>query len=224
MVAASQKQKFQIKTVSPIYGENYNRGYIGFTYHNNNVVAKGIVHFTHWQCMSDIYATHALIVTGENSCIEADASQNCVRTGTLDHYFEEEHCQIFFRKPKGLTAAIADRIVQVIKPEIGKLYDFKLILTQATSGSFAGHLYDTLLQGKFENWLAQFLNERDKWICSELAAYALDEQPEYKDQGILKRPNATISPQELFEDETIFEPWKDKVVTECSNGHIHCEN
>ena len=61
-----------------------------------------------------------------------------------------------------------------------------------------------------------------KWICSELTAYALDEQPEYHDQGILKRPNATISPQELFEDSVIFEPWTDRNVTECSDGHIHC--
>jgi hypothetical protein len=80
-------------------------------------------------------------------------------------------------------------------------------------------LCDRLLQGKVENKLSDYLNNPEKWICSELAAYALDEQPKYKDQGILKCPNATISPQELFEDLVIFEPWKDGKFTQCSHDN-----
>jgi hypothetical protein len=45
------------------------------------------------------------------------------------------------------------------------------------------------------------------WICSELVSYSLDQQPDYKDKGILARPDETINPQELFEDATIFEHW-----------------
>jgi len=52
------------------------------------------------------------------------------------------------------------------------------------------------------------LNNEKRWICSELAAYCLDEQREYRGKGILAKPEDTIDPQELFEDETIFEPWK----------------
>jgi hypothetical protein len=222
MTTTLQKPKFEITTVKPVYGDNYNKGYIGFTYDKGNIIAEGIVHFTHWESMSDIYATHALIVTDKNSCIEADAGKNCVNEGTLEDYFARNTCQIFFRKPKNLTKEIADRIVKTVKPEVGKEYDFKSILTQALSGSFPGHFLDRLLQGKLEDKLAEILNDPNKWICSELAAYALDEQPEYKDKGILKRPNATISPQELFEDSVIFEPWKDGEVTECSDGHTHC--
>jgi hypothetical protein len=216
MTTTLAKPKFELTTVEPKYGENYDKGYIGFTYHNDNVIAQGIAYFTKWSCISDIHATHALIVTGENSCIEADANQNCVRVGTLEHYFDEPNCQIFFRKPKGLTDKISDRIVQVLEPEVGKEYDFKSILTQLLSGTFPGHVLDRLIQGKFEDKLAEYLNDPNKWICSELAAYALDEQPEYRDHGILKRPNATISPQELFEDPEIFEPWKDGLMEECS--------
>ncbi|NJK67445.1 MAG: hypothetical protein HC941_13680 [Microcoleus sp. SU_5_3] len=203
-----ETSKFELTTVAPVYGKNYNKGCIGFTYNNSSVVSRGIAYFTKWARMSDIRVTHVLIVTGENSCIEADAFHNTVKEGTLQHYFDEPHCQIFFRKPQELTDEIAEKIVQVLTPEVGKQYDFNLIYIQALSGSFAGHLYDRLVREKLEDKLSEKLNNPEKWICSELAAYALDEQPKYKDQGILKRPNATISPQELFEDSVIFEPWK----------------
>lgn len=221
MVTTLQKPKFEITTVKPVYGENYNQGYIGFIYTKGSIIAEGIVHFTHWESMSDIYATHALIVTGENSCIEADAGNNCVNEGTLEHYFGKNACQIFFRKPKNLNSEIAHRIVRAVQSEVGRKYDFKLILAQALAGSFAGHYLNRLFQGKLEDKLADIFNDPNKWICSELVAYALDEQPEYKDKGILKRPNATISPQELFEDLEIFEPWKDRKIVKCSEGHTH---
>lgn len=219
MIAKTQKKQIAIASIPPEFGKNYKKGYIGFTYHNNLIVCKGIARFTRWERMSNIYATHALVVTGENSCIEADGSQNRVKYSTLQHYFDDPHCQIFFRKPKGLNDEIADRIVRVIEAEVGKEYNFGLIGCQLSSGTFLGHLLNHLLEGKPENQIAQLLNDPEKWICSELVAYGLDEQPEYKDKGILKSPNATISPQELFEDLCIFEPW-DK--TEISNGKTDC--
>jgi hypothetical protein len=217
MTTTLQQPKLTIVQVKPVYGVNYNQGYIGFTYTNNHVIAEGIAYFTRYARMGDIHATHALIVTGENSCIEADALKNCVKEGTLQHYFDEPNCQIFFRKPKDLTDEIANRIVKTAEPEIGKKYDFKSILTHAISGTFAGRFLDHLLRGKFENELGRILNEPNEWICSELAAYVLDEQPEYKDRGILKQPNATISPQELFEDSVIFEPWKNDIAKDVQN-------
>ena len=56
--------------------------------------------------------------------------------------------------------------------------------------------------------LSKLLNNEKRWICSELAAYCLDEQREYRGKGVLAKPEDTIDPQELFEDEVIFEPWK----------------
>jgi hypothetical protein len=219
MIAKTQKQQIAIVSIPPEFGKNYKKGYIGFTYHNNLAICKGIARFTRWENMSDIYATHALIVTGENSCIEADASQNKVRSAHLHHYFDDRNCQIFFRKPKGLNDEIADRIVRVLEPEVGKKYDFRLIGIQLGAGTILGHLLNRLLKGKPEQLITEILNKPEKWICSELVAYGLDEQPEYRDRGILASPNATITPQELFEDQEIFEPW-DK--TEISNGHTHC--
>lgn len=211
MTTTLQKPDFEIVPVQPIYGVNYNKGYIGFTYTNKNIIAKGIAYFTRWGRMSDIHVTHALIVTGEDRCIEADASKNCVTEGTLIHYFDNPYCEIFFRKPKDLTSKIADNIVKLAQEKVGEKYDFESILTHAISGSLAGRCLHHLLRGEFENELSEILNAPQKWICSELAAYVLDEQDKYKDQGILKDPNATISPQELFEDPKIFEPWKDGI-------------
>ncbi len=219
MITELKNKQLCVTSITPRFGVNYKKGYIGFTYHNNLVICKGIAHFTRWEKMSDIYATHVLVVTGENSCIEADALKNRVNSSTLDRYFDDPHCQIFFRKPKDLTDEIADRIVRTVELEVGKEYDFNLIGVQASSGSFLGHLLNRLLAGKLKNTTAQILNNPDKWICSELVAYGLDTQPEYKDRGILRCPDATISPQELFEDNVIFEPW-DR--TEISNSHTHC--
>jgi hypothetical protein len=210
MTAQLQNKTLGIQSIPPKYGVNYKKGYIGFTYHNNLAICKGIAYFTKWENMSDIYATHALIVTGENSCIEADACQNRVKSAPLQHYFDDPHCQIFFRKPKDLTSEIAEQIIKVLEPKVGKKYDFGLILTQVGAGTILGHILNRLLKGKPEQQITEILNNPEKWICSELVAYGLDEQPEYRDRGILASPNATITPQELFEDQEIFEPW-DKI-------------
>lgn len=218
MTTTIRQSKFDIKPVKPVYGVNYYKGYIGFTYNSKSPIGQGIAYFTKWAKMSNIYATHALIVKDETLCIEADAFKNCVTERPLKDYFNDEKCQIFFRKPKDLTDEIADRIVKFAQQKVGEQYNFELILTQALSGTFAGHFFDNLLQGKLEKDLTELLDDPNKWICSELAAYTLDEQPQYRDQGILKHPNATISPQELFEDLVIFEPWKNRVAEKCSDG------
>ena len=87
-------------------------------------------------------------------------------------------------------------------------YDYNLIAADLVKGGFIGHLIDGCFGGQKEDILTKLLNNDKRWICSELAAYALDEQPEYHDKGILNKEADTITPQELFEDGTVFEPWK----------------
>ena len=198
--------KLEIKFVTPEYGVHYREGYIGFTYPSDHIFAKGTAWFTRWDKMSDIIVTHALLVTGENECIEAVGTG--VRKGDLQSYFDDPHCQIFFRKPKGLNADIAARLKAKAEPEIGKAYDNDLITGAAASGSFLGHLINRITGGRAEELLGRLLNDENKWICSELVAYCLDAQPEYHDKGVLAAPDATINPQELFEDDIIFAPWK----------------
>ena len=94
--------------------------------------------------------------------------------------------------------------------ELNSEYDLRLIAAHATAGTMLGHFLNRLSQGQLEKHITQLLNTQDAWICSELIAYCLDQDP-YKDQGILKEPWETISPQELFEDPLgqLFEPWRD---------------
>ncbi|WP_052349669.1 hypothetical protein [Picosynechococcus sp. NKBG042902] len=193
----------------PKYGDNYNRGYIGFTYNDSNFVSRGIAYFTGFGRMSDIITTHTLIVTGADECIEAHA-QSGVQRSNLSKYFDDEQCDIFFRKPRGLSEDIATNLINRAEQELNSEYDLRLIAAHAAAGTMLGHFLNRLSQGQLEKQIAQLLNKADAWICSELIAYCLDQDP-YKDQGILKEPWETISPQELFEDSLgqIFEPWRD---------------
>lgn len=197
----------ELTSVQPVYGKNYNAGYIGFTYYKTNFICNGIAYFTRWSRMSDIKVAHALVVTGENECVEATFTKGVVKSD-LAHYFNDPTCQIFFKKPIGLTQATADNMAKIAKQEVGTKYDTQLIAAQALQGSHVGKLINSIFGGIPDRIVSKLLNNDNSWICSELAAYCLDEQPEYKNKGILSKPNETIDPQELFEDQTIFKAWK----------------
>lgn len=214
-----------VKQVKPVYGDNYNKGYIGFTYTKGHVIAEGIAYFTRWARMSDIRVTHALMVTGENSCIEARADTNCVQESKLEDYFKKPKCQIFFREPKDLSDEIANRIVETAKLKVGCKYDHVLISFHIITNFIVSKLLALVLPvlpEKVKPWLAERFDNPNKWICSELAANVLAQQPEYQDKVILQRSHATISPQELFEDREIFKPWKDGIPTHCSDFNSLC--
>jgi hypothetical protein len=198
---------YDLRTLTPDYGSNYGKGYIGFTYSDSNFVSEGIAYFTRWARMSQIRVSHALIVSDENECIEAHMNGG-VQISRLSKYFEDKHCQIFFRKPVRLSPAVADAIVQSAKSQVGCSYDISLIAGHAIPNTFIGRVIDKRFGGNSESLLCKFLNHENQWICSELAAYCLDEQHNYHDNGILKANVETISPQELFEDPFIFEAWK----------------
>ena len=195
------------KSITPEFHKTHDVGYIGFTYFNESFVSKGIAYFTRWSKLSEITVSHALVVTGENECIEARADDNLVTKSALTRYFDEPKCSIFFRKPRSWTEDIGRRIAQTALAQEGAGYDYGLIVSDLVKGSFLGHLIAGCFKGQKEDVLTKLLNNDRRWICSELAAYALDEQPEYHDKGILNKEADTITPQELFEDGTVFEPW-----------------
>jgi hypothetical protein len=192
-------------TITPQFHKTHDRGYIGFTYYKESFVSEGIAYFTRWSRMSDIAVSHALIVTDENECIEA--LFDGVEKTELSKYFDDPKCAIFFRKPRAWTTDIGDRIAKLALSQENVKYNYGLIVADALKGTFLGHLIDECFKGQKEDILTKFLNDDKRWICSELAAWTLDEQPEYHDRGILNKDYDTITPQELFEDGTIFEPW-----------------
>lgn len=184
--------------LTPVYGVNYDKGYIGFEGKDDSLLARGITYVTRWEKMSDIATHHCFVVTDEYNCIEATADGK-VREAPLETYFRSNR-SVFFRKPVGLTESVADAIVQTARNEIGSCYDFKAILVQALSGSFAGRL---LTNAKVES-IARILDTPDKWICSELCAHVLETG---FNRNLFPLAHNSLSPQELFES-NVFENWK----------------
>ena len=200
----------EFESREPVFGDNYDVGYVGFCHKDNCFVHEGIAYATRWNRMSDIKVSHVLIVSGEDSCVEA-LVKGGVQEGNLKKYFDDPQWQISFRKPVGLTEAIAERIIAEAKTQLGDKYDFGIIVSAGVSGMFLGRALNRLLKNHPERTLARLLNSEDRWVCSELVAYALDQQDEYRDVGILNDPVETIDPQELFEDDEIFKPWHIKI-------------
>lgn len=203
----STSASIKVTSLPQQFGEhgNYNIGYIGFTYHSKNIISEGIAYFTRWYRLSDIKASHALIVTGENQCVESHLETGVDRRDLRD-YFNDQHCQIFFRKPKELTPEIANNIAKVAESQIGCQYDVDLIKKLMFIYTHLGRIINKITKDEFVKWLTHQHQGDNEWICSELAAYCLDEQPDYKDQDILSLPNTIINPQMLFESK-IFKDW-----------------
>jgi hypothetical protein len=198
------------ESITPQFGKTHNIGYIGFTYYNESFVSNGIAYFTKWSKLGEITVSHTLVVTGENECIEALAEKDSVTTSPLTKYFDDPKCAIFFRKPVDWTNDIGATVSSTALKQKGAKYDYGLIAADLVNGTFLGNLIHGCFKSQKEDILTKLLNKDKSWICSELAAYALDEQPEYKDKGILNKECDMITPQELFEDGTIFEPWTTK--------------
>ena len=56
--------KYGLVDIEPVFGGNYNIGYIGFSYDTASIVSKGIAKFTKSFNYSSITVSHALIVVG----------------------------------------------------------------------------------------------------------------------------------------------------------------
>lgn len=201
------KSGIATKDIVPVYGENYKAGYIGFTYHSDHILSRGIAYFTRWARMEEIRVSHCFIVACKNDVIEA-LKKPGVCVDHIAKYFEDPHCQIFFRKPVGWNQDLADAIVYTAAGQVGDKYDVPLLVAQALQGTFLGRAINKIFRGKPDEFVSGLLDGVDRWICSELCAYCLDEQPQLRNKGILAKPTNTIDPQELFEDPDVFEPWK----------------
>lgn len=197
----------EIKSIEPVYGENYDKGDIFFTYHNESFVSKGIAYFTKRKSMSDVRVAHVGVVTGRDYCIEAHLKGG-VQRSDLNKYFNEKTCYISFRRLNEMNDELFGRMLNFCESKVGLDYGIGLIGAQALVGSFFGHRLNKLLDGKLEEHVSKILDNKDTYICSELVAECLDRQPEFRDKGILADPVSTITPQEIFEDQVLFKPWK----------------
>ena len=194
--------------IKPVYGKNYDRGFVFGTNKMDDFVHAGIAYFQRWERMDILKCQHVGLVVDENTIIQAHVGIG-VHEASISTLFDDPCTQVFFRKPKGLTSEMANRIVGTASMHLGQDYDKSLILAHAANGTFLGRLASKMTDGASERALCEWLDDPFQWICSELVADALDTQPELKDQGILALPDCAIKPQELISDEIIYEQWKD---------------
>lgn len=209
--------RLQIHSQPPRFGENYKAGYVGFTHNGSHFLSQGIAYFTRWSRLSDIHVSHALVVTGENECVEALIGRGVVKS-PLDKYFHDPKTQIFFRRPRKCTNAVGARIAETALAQVGTKYDHLLLAAQMLEGSFLRRWIQAAFRESPDRFVGRLLNRDQRWICSELAAYCLDCQPEYADKGVLALPHHAIDPQELFEDQEIFAAWKNQPPDEPEAG------
>lgn len=196
----------QIVTIDPQWGINYKPGYVGFTFHSGSFISEGIGYFTRWDRTSRIPVSHALIVSGENECIEAQGSG--VVVSDLQKYFKDLKYTIAFKKPVGWTPELGEKIVASARERVGMKYGYSLIVGSAITHSVFGKLLDRITRGWSTRTVTRAFDSKKQEICSELVAHALWDQPEYEHVPLLQRQASEITPQMLFEDTQLFEEWK----------------
>ena len=201
--------KYDLMTVEPSWGNNYKKGYIGFCYYPSSFFSQAIAKVTKYCNYSGINISHVLIVTGENTCIEADAPSRKVIESPLTKYFDDEKRIISFRKPRNLTDIAANEIAALAKSKVGCGYEYAQIVGHLGKSLPGIKQFNKLTHNFFVDIISCLIDNKDKFICSELAAYSLKHARswEYRNKGILSRLTTRVNPQELFEDRVIFSDW-----------------
>lgn len=203
-----------IVSVKPQFGVNYKVGYIGFTFIDTNLLSNGIAWFTRWDKgenpdVPKINIAHTFIVSNENECIEAISPT--VSSSPLTKYFDAPHTHVSFRKPTDMTELTGHLMATEASHQLGKPYDYSLIVGHTINDTVLGHLLSNITHEKSKEFLTWLFQCHGRFICSELISSIMNTQPEYKGKGVLTHPSYSIDPQELFQSRDIFSPWVEEI-------------
>lgn len=199
--------RLQVQSLPPRFGENYKSGYIGFVDTSADAASKGLAYFTRWSRLSDVHVSHAVVVSGENTCVEVLAGKGVVRT-PLEKYFNDPKVRLFFRKPRKCSTSVGERIAAAAEAQVGVRSDQLILAARMLENSFLQRWIRSAFAQNSDRFLGKLLNQDTRWLGGELAAYCLDAQPEYADKGLLAGPQVSVDPQHLFEDQDLFAAWK----------------
>jgi hypothetical protein len=182
---------------------------VGFV-RGSSLLSAGIAYLTRRDKAGDRCVTHAFLVTGPDECVEANFPVGVVTTSLRESYLDWDGGRVVFRKPHGLTPAVAWRLVRRAKAEVGAKFDAAAMAAEGLAGTFLGHLLNSLFKNKPKELAARLTHRKGRWVSSDLVMYCLRAEPKYKGKGVLARPVGTVSPQTLFEDDELFEPLPDE--------------
>lgn len=163
---------------------------------DDSLVSVGISLFTRMEFEYEVTPSHTFYVVDEKSIIEATGLG--VRYTNIDHYFEDPHYTVFFRKPRNLNVYKIAVMTDWLFKQVGKEYDYKLIV---------GFLF-VIESLPFLRKFPSIFNTPSEFVCSELISEALSKVPEFSLAPPLSTYHTSkITPNMLFRSEAIFEPW-----------------
>lgn len=192
---------------------DYYKGDILFTY-NDDWLAETICYFTRKERKSNLRATHVAIIADENTCIETRDTTLAI-TDMKKKYFDNEKFRLYIRKPKEMTEKMKDVFIQNAQKSIGTRYARALLVMLAIRNSSVGTLIDNLTNYRYFDLMFGFcedvsskLYKKGTVTCSQYLANTLKMSKDwaFHNQGILKRPSNSISPQRAIDAEELFEP------------------
>jgi hypothetical protein len=199
------KRKAARQPARPEFGKDYDLGWVGFV-RGHTHLSTAIAYLTRRDKSGDIGVTHSFIVTGPDEIVEANFPAGVVTSSLAESYLDRDDGRVIFRRPKGLTPALARRVVRRAKAEVGAKFDTAGLVVEGLGGTFLGHLINSLFGDKPKELVAGLLHEKGQWVCSDLVIYCFRDEPKYRGKGAVAKPVGTVSPQTLFEDEELFEP------------------
>jgi len=193
--------------VDPVFGEDYNEGYVFFSHRTDGFYAKGITLFT-GDGESGIPITHCGIITGNGTCIEAKIGKCISEVDFDEEYLQQENCTVVIRKPLRWSPDRSKASIAAARESLGLAYS-------------TGGVIGLILQKIFTFGYAWFpslkyqknpFNSNQSMFCSELVSDAM--KPSYGPDGVLQYHPSNIEPQELFECPILWKEWNYDIVAE----------
>lgn len=195
----------RISSVPAVYGDNYTVGDIGFQFTDNSFISKGIVFITGWEAMSKVKVSHAFIVTGPNSCVEALMNKGTVQE-PLTPRFMDPHVHVTIRRPVDLDIQRGLIIKAAADKLVGTPYDKRLIGGMLAVNSRLVRWWPTGVYMSYRRKVCQFFHTIGSLICSGGAVKSLNAVPNYAQ--VLAEKYYVYDPQMLFENTLVFKNWK----------------
>jgi len=202
--------------------KDYGPGYVFFSFTTNSIISDGIALFTAGERTSGIKVAHCGVIDHDGQCIEAvaDDKKKVVRSNFRKEYLENENRVVFLKKPAGLNDANAEIFIELCEQHIGKNY--------AYSGIFGSFVFTCLSFGyRLAPWLRRLknpFNADSELFCSELVSEGMRDSRVIGEHGVLVWHPTNIYPQTLFEDISIWVPWKAGIIQEKEAAGRHLEH
>ena len=108
---------------NPVYGEDYNEGYVFFSYTMNSLVSSGIALFQELDNVCGVQLSHCGIISGPEMCVES-TTPVVMESNFIEKYVNEPHTVVFLRKPLHWNAGGAKAMIAEVRKDLGMKYSY----------------------------------------------------------------------------------------------------